>query len=171
MFVYMIQHKTNSSLIYIGSCVDFETRISQHKTKCYNPKSNSYNSKKSQIIRENGGWDAFKIQIIDAVISADKDILLQCEQYYIDKFKSIKSMNTFNAIKDIENFKAKQAQYRKSNADKQNAYQAQYRKSNADKQKAYQAQYRKSNADKQKAYLKNWRSYLKVVKELRSIEI
>jgi len=144
----MIQHKTNPSLIYIGSTDDLETRIKNHKNDCYNPNLTAYTSKKYKIIRENGGWDAFKIQIIDAVISADKDILFQQEQYYMDKFQSIKSMNSFNAVID---YKAYQAQYRNANADKIKANQAEYYKQNADKIKAKQAQYIKENLDKVKA--------------------
>jgi len=160
MFIYMIQHVSNPSLIYIGSTDDFEDRIKHHKHDCYNEKTPAYNGKKYKIIRDYGGFENFKFQIIDAVITADKDIRIQYEQYYIDKFQSIKSMNTFNAIKDVDKTKAKTK-----------AKQAQYHKSNLDIIKAQQAQYYKSNADKLIAKQTKRRSYKKAVKELLAIDV
>ena len=43
--------------IYIGSTANFKTRKYQHKESCNNTKSAQYNTKIYQIIRDNGGWD------------------------------------------------------------------------------------------------------------------
>ena len=62
--VYKIKHITNNDLFYIGSTTNFERRMMQHKQSVNNVNSPDYNSRKSKVIRENGGWDCFKYEII-----------------------------------------------------------------------------------------------------------
>ena len=62
--IYKIQHKEKPELIYIGSTSNYEMRMIQHKQSVSNSKSPDYNSKKSKLIRENGGWDVFTTSII-----------------------------------------------------------------------------------------------------------
>jgi hypothetical protein len=57
--IYKIQHIEDDSLLYVGSTTDFTRRKSQHKHHCNNNNSKNYNQKKYQMIRDNGGWDAF----------------------------------------------------------------------------------------------------------------
>lgn len=46
--------KTDNGL-YVGSTCDFAVRKKNHKTSCFNEKSDKYNTKLYQNIRENGG--------------------------------------------------------------------------------------------------------------------
>jgi len=62
--VYKITNLTNENLIYVGSTTNYEKRMMQHKQSVNNVKSPDYNSRKSRVIRENGGWDCFKHEII-----------------------------------------------------------------------------------------------------------
>ena len=57
--IYKIQHEDNESLVYIGSTTDFTKRKCSHKSRCNNPKV--FNRKLYQMIRDNGGWDCFKM--------------------------------------------------------------------------------------------------------------
>ena len=179
MFVYMIQHKTDASLIYIGNTDDINNKICKHRSECYNENHKPYHYKLNKIIRENGGWDAFKVQIIDAVITEDRLPLLEFTQYYIDKFQSVKSMNTYNAIVSKQNEKEYQKEYQKTyrtqyykkNADKIKASRVEYRKENAENIKQVKAEYNRNHKEELLIYQRKRRSYLKAVEELRSIEI
>ena len=62
--IYKIKHITNSDLFYIGSTTNYERRMMQHKQSVNNINSPDYNSRKARVIRENGGWDCFKHEII-----------------------------------------------------------------------------------------------------------
>lgn len=179
MFVYMIQHKTNPSLIYIGNTDDIDKKICKHRSECYNQNHKPYDYKLNKIIRDNGGWDAFKVQIIDAVITEDRIPLLEFTQYYMDKFQSVKSMNTYNAIISKQNEKEYQKQYHaqynsqyyKENAEKLKANQVEYRKENAEHIKQVKAEYNRTHKEELAIYQKKRRSYQKAVKELLAIDV
>jgi len=160
----MIQHKTNPSLIYIGNTDDIDKKICKHRSECYNENHKPYNYKLNKIIRENGGWDAFKVQIIDAVITEDRIPLLEFTQYYMDKFQSVKSMNTYNAIISKQNEKENQKQYHAQ-------YNSQYYKENAEHIKQVKAEYNKTHKERILIYQKKRRSYQKAVKELLAIDV
>jgi len=57
--IYKIQHEDDESLVYIGSTTDFTKRKCSHKSRCNNPKE--FNRKLYQMIRDNGGWNCFKM--------------------------------------------------------------------------------------------------------------
>ena len=175
MFVYMIQHKTDASLIYIGNTDDINNKICKHRSECYNENHKPYDYKLNKMIRDNGGWDAFKVQIIDAVITEDRLPLLELTQYYMDKFQSVKSMNTYNAIVSKQNQqeyqkeyqKTYRAQYYKKNADKI----AEYRKENAEHIKEVKAEYNRTHKERNLINQTKRRSYQKAVKELLAIDV
>ena len=53
---------TNIKEVYIGHTTNFVNRKSAHKSSCKNSDSKLYT-----FIRENGGWENWKILIIDVV--------------------------------------------------------------------------------------------------------
>ena len=183
MFVYWIRHKTNPSLIYIGSTDNFVKRVREHKTDCYNKNCREYNHKKYKIIRANGGFDAFYFQIIDVVISADKSVLLQFEQYYIDHFKSVESMNDRNAVHDSKECRrlyyedhraeilAKQALYREENRAEINAKQLRNIEANRAEIYAKHLLYREANRDLINAKTRAKYAFKMEAKRLLSIDI
>jgi hypothetical protein len=48
-------------LSYVGSTTNWCVRRNSHKSKCNNPTDKEYNTKKYQLIRENGGMSNFKM--------------------------------------------------------------------------------------------------------------
>jgi len=50
---------------YVGSTKSFRQRKSQHKRDCYSEKSRGYNLKLYTTIRANGGWDNWRMVIIE----------------------------------------------------------------------------------------------------------
>jgi hypothetical protein len=54
----------NVDFSYVGSTRSFRHRKAQHKSNCNNEKDNGYNRKLYTTIRENGGWNNFRMVII-----------------------------------------------------------------------------------------------------------
>ena len=63
--IYKIVCNTDDTLIYVGSSCSFTTRKSQHKCVCYSPNSKKYNLPLYRMIRNNGGWENFRMVIIE----------------------------------------------------------------------------------------------------------
>ena len=55
---------TNITDLYIGHTTNFVQRKSAHKQCCVNPKYANYNCKVYNVIREHGGWDNWRMDII-----------------------------------------------------------------------------------------------------------
>ena len=55
---------TNITDIYIGQTTNFVQRKSGHKQGCNNPKYANYNLKLYNVIRQHGGWDNWRMDII-----------------------------------------------------------------------------------------------------------
>ena len=62
--IYKIQHEDIEELLYVGSTTDITRRKYEHKYRCTNIKDREYNLKLYKMIRDNGGWDCFKILIL-----------------------------------------------------------------------------------------------------------
>ena len=62
-FIYKISKKGNDG-VYIGSTKDVNLRHATHKRNCNNVNEKAYNFKVYRHIRENGGWDSWKFEII-----------------------------------------------------------------------------------------------------------
>ena len=61
-FFYKIVCLTEDvDLSYVGSTCNWRSRKNNHKSCCNNPNSKKYNNKKYQMMRDNGGWDNFKM--------------------------------------------------------------------------------------------------------------
>ena len=165
--IYKIQHEDNESLVYIGSTTDFTKRKCSHKRSCNNPKV--FNIKLYQMIRDNGGWNCFKmIQIKEfpcnnkreAEAEEDRNMLelkanmnerrasRSYAEWVIDNRDKIsertKQYYTDNRDKILENSK----QYYNNNRDKYLEKQKQYYNDNLDKILERNKQYHVNNRDK-----------------------
>ena len=93
----------NIKEIYIGHTSNFVNRKSLHKSSCKNSSSKLY-----CYIRENGGWDNWKIKIIDDIECKNFEEARKAEQSYIDKFNSKLNTSIAYSIKDEDNKLMKQ---------------------------------------------------------------
>jgi len=135
--IYKIVNDINDE-IYIGSTVNtLSKRMVNHRAdsvKC--PDRKLY-----KFVADNGGWQHFKIILIEDYPCERKEQLLQREQYY----KKIATLNINNCYGyDWERDMRRHKIYRESNKDKIKEYDKKYRESNKDKIK----EYRESNKDK-----------------------
>jgi hypothetical protein len=88
--------------LYIGHTTNFVQRKHAHKQSCSNTKTINYNCKLYNVIRDNGGWDNWKMQIIafhecDDLMSAKK-----YEQQYFEEYNA-----TLNSIEPLPKPKPK----------------------------------------------------------------
>jgi group I intron endonuclease len=84
----ILNKKTGKS--YVGSSLNVKKRISKHKTEL---KVNKHHSKKLQRSWNLHGEEVFIFSLLEA---ADKEALLNREQFWIDKFKC--SSNGYNVL-------------------------------------------------------------------------
>jgi len=70
--IYKIEHIDNESLVYVGHTTCFDKRKTKHKSGCKNDNGKTYNLKVYQMIRQNGGWEMFKMIEVEKYPCADK---------------------------------------------------------------------------------------------------
>ena len=77
---------------YIGYTTNIKGRMKVHKSVCLFDYHKSHNQKTYRIIRENGGWDNWKYEIIESYKCNNKEEAKERERYYFRELKP--SMNT-----------------------------------------------------------------------------
>ena len=97
MIYYKIACKDSSITdAYIGRTTSFINRELSHKTSCNDPKDRCHNLKVYKYIRGNGGWDNWKMEIIEEGIFKYNEVSVR-EKYWIDKLHG--NLNTMLAYK------------------------------------------------------------------------
>lgn len=80
--IYKIEHVTNSELCYIGGTTNFNARKAQHKSRTLNPNDKEYLGYKYKMIRENGGWDMFRMVALKNVnVNSKRELEMEEEQF------------------------------------------------------------------------------------------
>jgi hypothetical protein len=82
--------------LYIGHTTNFVQRKYSHKQGCINPKSSNYKCKLYNVIRDNMGWDNWKMEIIAFHNCEDLYSAKKQEQYYFEKYNA-----TLNSIEPL----------------------------------------------------------------------
>jgi len=122
-------------LCYVGSTANWKERQRKHKNTCYNENTKEYNSKKYQIIRENGGWCNFKMVQLGTREQLTKREAEQIEEEYRQELKA--NMNGKRCYiaeeQKQEQDKAYDKKYRDANRYKLNEKAQKYREANRDK--------------------------------------
>ena len=107
--IYKIQHREIDELLYVGSTTDFTRRKKQHQKMCNNADSKFHNFKVYQMIRDNGGWDAFNMTIIKEFPCQNKYEAFMEEDRCMIEMKA--NMNSVRACQTHEEY-LKQYRYR-----------------------------------------------------------
>jgi len=136
-------------LCYVGSTANWKERQRNHRSDCNNENSKSYNSKKYQIIRANGGWSNFKMVQLGTREQLNRRQAEQIEEEYRQELKA--NMNsqrcfTTEEQKREENIEYLQ-NYREENKDKIKEIQQKYNEENRDKINERQQNYYEKNRD------------------------
>ncbi len=95
--IYKITCKNpNVNDLYVGHTTNFVQRKHSHKQSCINDKSPNYKCKVYEVIRNNGGWDNWNMEIINFFNCQDHYQARQKEQEY---FVSLNA--TLNSIEPM----------------------------------------------------------------------
>ena len=141
--------------IYIGSTRNLMDRIRTHKNACINKNIKGYNYKVYKYIRENGGWENWKmVKICDVKPCMDRYDLHKAEGSYQRKLKSTLNEKISGRSKK---------EWKEDNKDKMKLWNKQYGEKNRDKANLYNKAYREKNKDKMKAYNKAYRAKKKLI--------
>jgi hypothetical protein len=87
---------SNITDVYVGHTTNFVQRKHSHKQNCNNKKSSNYKCKLYEVIRNNGGWNNWKMEIINFFNCKDHYEARQKEQEYFELLKC-----TLNSIEPI----------------------------------------------------------------------
>jgi hypothetical protein len=87
---------TNITDKYVGHTTNFVQRKHAHKNTCVNEKSASYKCKLYEVIRNNGGWNNWKMEIVDFFNCKDLCEARQKEQeYFVSLNATLNSIEPF----------------------------------------------------------------------------
>ena len=147
--IYKIEHIENESIVYVGHTTNFDKRKGDHKCSCRNKNNNKYNYKLYQMIRDNGGFDMFRMIEILKYPCNDKREAEKKENEVMKELKA--NMNTYKSFTTEEEKKEKEKQYREDNKEtieeKKNEYMKDYMKSKKDRKHEYDKKYREDNEE------------------------
>jgi group I intron endonuclease len=139
----------NDEWCYIGSTLDLKKREREHKCRCNNEKCNEYNYQLYQTIRDNGGWDNFKMEIVQKFnYNITKVELRKKEQFYINLLNP--NMNSCNAYISKEERLEQMKQYQEDNKEQIKENKKQYQQDNKEKAKQYQQANKEKTNEKQR---------------------
>jgi hypothetical protein len=152
--IYKIEHIENESLVYVGHTTNFYKRKGEHKRICMNENVRAFNYKLYQMIRDNGGFDRFKMIEVEKYPCKDKREALRREDEIMKELKA--SMNTIKSFlteeerkkyrnEYLETNKEKIQEYYETNKEKIQEYKKDYYETNKEKIKEKGKQYREDN--------------------------
>jgi hypothetical protein len=156
--IYKIINYDCPELVYVGSTTNFTKRKQHHKDAVFNQNSLSHNLKIYKTIRENGGWDCWKMIVICEYPCDNKRQAELEEDKYMMELKANLNMNRASRTMkqhyedNKENIKDKKKQDYKDNKGNIKDYNKQWRENNKDKLKDYNKQYNDDNKDQRKQY-------------------
>ena len=149
MSIYKI-YKEGDDNFYIGSTNDFKRRKINHRKNCKIRNYKLYN-----YINENGGWDNFKMEVLE--------YCLEYQEREVELIKQLQpSLNTrlYNC-NEKEYQKKYRKKYHEENKDKVSKWCKKYHQENKDKILQKKKIYSEKNKDKIKAYQSKHKSYRK----------
>jgi len=132
---------------YVGSTTNFKVRKNNHKTSCSNPKSEKYNRKIYQYIRDNGGFDNWDMILVEYYNCNSKKELEKRERFWIEELKC--SLNSYIPTRE-------KVEYIEINKDRKRITDKQYKENNKEKIRIIQKQYKDKNKEKLDNYKSEW---------------
>ena len=144
--IYKIEHNDNESLVYVGHTTNFDKRKTSHKSGCYNENDTHYNLKVYQMIRQNGGWDMFKMLEVEKYPCADKREADRRENEVMKELRAC--MNTNNSFRTKEEITEYHTNYRELHKEKIQERDKKYYEQNKPKIQEYDKKYYEQNKPK-----------------------
>ena len=98
--IYKLEHVEKPDLVYIGGTTNFNARRSQHKSRTQNVNDKEYMAYKYKMIRENGGWDMFRMVEIKKFPCNDSREAEAEEDKFIRELNA--TMNTRHSYRTVD---------------------------------------------------------------------
>ena len=131
------------NFVYVGSTKAFANRKYQHKGNCNNENGKGYNLKIYQTIRDNGGWDNFRMVCIHQQEVDNKREAEQIEEQYRVELNG--NMNTNRAFTNEEDAKELKKEQKKEWDENNKEYVKEYREQNKVKISEQKKEYYEQN--------------------------
>jgi len=161
-FIYKIVCDDLPEFIYIGSTCNMIKRKSQHKSR-----SKDKNLKLYTTIRENGGWDNWRMVLVEELGDVSKNEALIREEHYRVEFQA--NLNMKKCYITEEQRKEEKKEYdkiynedNKQRKQHNKEYSKKYREDNNEEVKEYYKKYREDNKEQIKIYHKKYREKKKL---------
>jgi len=165
--IYKLVHfdDLNDENIYVGHTTNMVKRRHKHKQSSCNPNNKEYNQKKYQYIRDNGGWDNWRMILVEKYPCNDIYEAFARERHWIKELKTTLNNNepcrTFKEwyIDNKEKVAEKQKEYRENNKEKLAEKSKEYRENNKEqifeRHKEYYENNKETICEKKKEYYEN----------------
>jgi hypothetical protein len=146
--IYKIVCDDLPEYIYVGSTKAFRQRKSQHKN-CYN---NGNTQKLYTTIRENGGWNNWRMVMIEECGEISLTQARIKEEECRMKLEANMNMRKCYSTEEEKKEERKEyrQEYREANKEKVREYDKEYKKTNKEKIREYDKQYREANKEQKK---------------------
>ena len=156
--IYKIEHIENDNLVYVGHTTNWDKRKTAHKSNCNNENEPKYNLKLYQMLRDNGGWDMFKMVEVEKCPCNDKREAERRENEVMKELKA--NMNSKRSYITGEELKEEKKLYKKNyydmNKDIILEKQKVYNGTRIEALKCYKKEYNENNNAKLKEQKKLW---------------
>lgn len=89
--------------LYVGHTINFVQRKQSHKQSCLNEKLSNYNCKLYKVIRENGGWNNWNMEIVNFFNCKDHcEARIKEQEYFESLNATLNSIEPYPKIKENE---------------------------------------------------------------------
>jgi len=145
--IYKIEHNDDESLVYVGHTTNFDKRKTHHKYYCKKDNNKHYNLKVYQMIRENGGWEMFKMIEVEKYPCADKREAERRENEAMKELRACMNMRkSFRTEEEISEYnKEYNKEYYEVHKEKLQQHHKDYYEHHKEKLQEYHKDYYKSN--------------------------
>jgi hypothetical protein len=138
---------------YVGHTTNWDKRKASHKERCNDETGEKYHLKLYETMRANGGFNNWKMILIEDYPCTGKREAEKREQYHIDLL--VEKINTIRAFQTEDQKKEIWRKSHENNKEKRNQqslqYYIQYKKENQkhkEQKKEYDKKYRENNKEK-----------------------
>ena len=153
--IYKIQHIDDDTLLYVGHTTDFTKRKSAHKACLNNTNNKAFNYKVYRMIRNNGGWDMFRMIAVKTFACSNKREAEAEEDRVMRELKV--TMNNNRALLTEQDKKDDKKSYREEHASEIREYRKKYDEEHAIEISEYSKKYKEEHSERVKAQAKKYR--------------
>ena len=148
-YIYKIVCEDLPDYVYVGHTGAFANRKWHHKGNCNNENSKCYNYKIYQTIRDNGGWEKWRmVCIAEEECETKRQAEMVEERYRLELNANMNSQRCYVT----EERKEYNKEYAKEHKEEIKAYKKEYREEHKEEIKEYRKEYQEQHKEEIKKY-------------------